>query len=241
MTRRTIVAALGLLLGASSLASAQTVRWRDQTFVNLDFGAQSKGTTDATHFGFGLFDEQASIDVTQKVKGSSYFDVTAGTTPFGGRYGVAVHFMQRATNNDGTLSASLPDPAYYDTPSTFSGTIPALQHRESWFGALAAVRLLGIEKLELMALGGPAVVHVRHEVVTDVVVDASTGQVTANLSILSRNLIGYEAGIDARYGLMRLLGVGGFVRFVSAKGHLGPDLTQNLGGLQYGAGVQVRF
>ena len=241
MMRRTFVVALGMLLGASSLASAQTFHWRDQTFVNLDFGAQPKTASDASHFGFGLFDEQASVDVTQKVKGSSYFDVTAGTTPLKSRYGIAVHFMQRTTKDDGTLSASLPDPAYYDTPATFSGTIPGLQHRESWFGGLVAVRLPQLQKLTLMALAGPAVVHVRHEVVTDVAVDANTGQVTANLSVLSRNLMGYEAGLDLRYPLMRLLGVGGFVRFVHAKGHLGPDLTQDLGGLQYGAGLQVRF
>lgn len=240
MTRRTLVAAVGMLIGASSLASAQTFQWRGQTFVTLDFGAQSKAADDTTHFGFGLFDEQATVDVAQRVKGGSYFDITAGTTPLGRTFGIAVHFMQRSSNNDGTLSASLPDPAYYDTPATFSGTIPALQHRESWFGALAAVRLLGVQKLEIMALAGPAVVHLRHEVVTDVAVDAATGQVTANLAILSRNLLGYEAGIDARYPVVRMLGVGGFVRVASAKGHLG-TLNQDLGGLQYGAGVQVRF
>ena len=241
MTRRTIIAALGLLFGASSVASAQALHWRDQTFINLDFGAQPKTASEATHFGFPLFDEQATIDVAQNVKGSSYFDVTAGTTPLGRTYGLAVHYRQRSAKSDGTLSASLPDPAYYDSPSAFSGTIPALQHRESWFSGLVAVRLLGLQKAELMALVGPSVVHVKHEVVTDVAVDAATGQVTANLAILSRNLLGYEAGIDIRYPVMRLIGVGGFVRFATAKGHLGPDLKQDLGGLQYGAGLQVRF
>ena len=241
MTRRTIVAALGLLFGASSLASAQTFHWRDQTFINLDFGAQSKAANDATHFGFPLFDEQATIDVTQSVKGSSFFDITAGTTPLGKTFGLAVHFMRRSTQSDGTLAASLPDPAYYDSPAAFSGTIPALQHRESWFSGLVAVRLLGLQKAELMALVGPSVVHVKHEVVTDVTVDALTGKVTANLANLSRNLLGYEAGIDVRYPVIRLIAVGGFVRFATAKGHLGPDLKQDLGGLQYGAGLQVRF
>lgn len=241
MTRRTIAAAIGILLGASSLASAQTFQWRNQTFVNLDFGAQPKAANDTTHFGFGLFDENATVDVAQKVKGSSYFDVTAGTTPLGKRYGVAVHFLERKTKDDGTLTASIPDPAFYDSPATFTGTIPALQHSERWFSALAAVRLPGMKKLDVMALAGPAVVHVKHEVVTDVAVDGGTGQVTANLANLSRNLVGYEAGVDVRYSVIRMLGVGGFVRVVHATGHLGPDVKQTLGGLQYGGGVQVRF
>src|SRR4029078_11057812 len=118
--------------------------------------------------------------------------------------------LERKTTNDGTLSASIPDPAYYDSPAAFSGTIPAMQHSERWFSALAAVRLPGTKHLDVMALAGPALVHVKHELVTDVAVDGATGQVTANLANLSRNLIGYEAGVDVRYRVIRLLGVGGF-------------------------------
>jgi hypothetical protein len=77
--------------------------------------------------------------------------------------------------------------------------------------------------------------------VTDVIIDGATGQVSASLSMLKRDLIGYQAGADVRYWLTSHIGAGGYARISAAKGNLGPAVKADLGGPQFGAGVRLRF
>lgn len=151
--------------------------------------------------------------------------------------------MRRSADADGTLTASLPDPIFYDRAQALSGSITALQHRETWMAVLLAYQLPAIAsgKLGVMVLAGPAVARVKHEVLTDVAVDTGSGQVSASLSTISRDLLGFQVGADVTYFLLRNLGAGGYVRYSGAKGNLGPTLKTELGGVQYGAGLRVRF
>jgi hypothetical protein len=72
-------------------------------------------------------------------------------------------------------------------------------------------------------------------------VDAGSGQVSASLSTLSRDLLGAQVGVDVSYQVVRHLGAGATVRYNRAKGNLGPDLAVDLGGVQFGVGLRMRF
>lgn len=240
MTSRFALVVCGLVLLSARDASAQRISWGDRLFINVNVGAQPRSVDDATHFGFDLFNETGSVDVARTVKAESFIDVTVGSMPLR-NWGLAVSFIQLKAKSDGTLTASLPDPAFYDSPQAFAGTVSALEHQETWVAALVVYQLPRIYKVDLRVLAGPAIARVRHEVVTDVAVDSGSGQVSASLAILSRDLLGTQAGVDARYLFSKQLGVGAYVRFNAAKGNLSPTLKADLGGVQYGGGLRVRF
>jgi hypothetical protein len=237
-----LAACCGLVLLGATSASAQRLVWRDQIFVNANVGSQSKSQDYGTSFDFALFDEPGSVDLARTVKGGRFIDVTAGVTPLG-RLGLAFNFMRRSGDSDGALTASLPDPIFYDRSQTLAGAVTALQHRESWLGLLIAYRLPAgpSDRINVLVMAGPVVARVRHEVVTDVAVDAGSGQVSASLSTLSRDLLGAQVGVDVSYQVVRHLGAGATVRYNRAKGNLGPDLAVDLGGVQFGVGLRMRF
>ena len=128
-TRYAVVAATLLALTAApAFAQAPATPRSNRIFASVNFGAQMKSQEDATHFGFDLFFEQGSVDVARTVKGGSFPDLTAGMLLFD-RLGVAVNLMERTAKSDGTLTASLPDPVFYDAPQALSGAVSAAASR----------------------------------------------------------------------------------------------------------------
>lgn len=243
---RTALTALGvgclLLLGAGT-ASAQFVTAGDRVFLNVNYGGQSssKAAEEKVHLGFSLYDETATVDSTRPAaKGGRFIDVTAGSVPLH-HFGLAFNFMRHTATSDGALTASVPDPAYYDSPQTKSGTIAAMQHRETWVALLVVYQRPVMPKLDLTVMAGPSVARVRHEAVSNVSVDGATNQVSASLDNITRDLLGVQVGLDARYLLVKQLGVGGYVRYNAARGNLSPTLKVDVGGVQFGGGLRVRF
>lgn len=230
----------GLVLLCAADASAQTAPRKDRVFVNINFSAQPRSQDDASQFTFPLFREEATVDVARTIKGGGFIDVSAGA-PLFRQMGLAVSFMRRASAADATLTASLPDPIFYDSPQALSGTLSALEHEETSVGLLVFYQIPLTPRLGVMVLAGPAVTRLHHEVVTEVSLDPATGEVSAQLAMLSRDFLGMQGGVDVRYLLARWLGVGGYVRYQSTKGNLGPTVQVDLGGLQYGAGLRLRF
>ena len=97
------------------------------------------------------------------------------------------------------------------------------------------------DKLEVMAMAGPTVAFVKHEVVTGATVtEAIVPTLTSNWRALTVPL-GVMAGVDGRYLITRRIGVGVFLRYAAAKANLAPAITLNVGGFQAGAGVRVKF
>jgi hypothetical protein len=234
------ITAMAMTLGTAAHAAAQSSAITDRVFINVNFGSQPKVRDDASHFAVNLFLEEGSVDVARKTPGGTFLDVTGGLQ-LKGPFGVAVNVMQRKADKDGTLSASLPSPFFYDEPQVLSDGISGLKHRETWIAVLASYELAALPKgIAVTLLAGPAVATVEHEVVTDITVDATTQQVQANLALMKRDLLGFQVGADVRWMLLRHLGVGGYIRYNAANGHLSATKIE-LGGMQFGGGVRVRF
>lgn len=230
----------GLVLLGPGGASAQTRAEGDRVFVHINVGAHVRAQDQASQFVFPLFRETATVDVSRTISGSRFVDVTVGTTSFR-RFGAAVRLMRRSAASDATLTASLPDPIFYDSPHAFSGVLSALGHDETSVAVLVAYQAPVSDRIAVTLLAGPVVTRVEHEVVTEVSLDPATGQVSAQLAHLSRDLIGLQAGVDVRYLLTRWLGLGASLGYQSTSGHLGPAVKVDLSGLQYGAGLRLRF
>ncbi|MCC7007338.1 MAG: hypothetical protein IT184_00830 [Acidobacteria bacterium] len=230
------IALAGLTVAARPVTAQDEPRAR--AFVNVDVGAALTAKADDTRFVFPLYGEDASVGLARKIGRGGVWDLTGGVT-LTQQFGVAVHYRRLSSSAAGALDASLPDPAFFDTAHSVTGAVESLVHEETWFAGLLAFRVLTRPGLDVTVLGGPAVVRVTHEVAADVTAP-TIASVALTLEKRTRDLMGGQIGLDVRRMLGRRIGIGGFVRYSAAKGHLGA-YRADLGGVQVGGGARLRF
>lgn len=229
----------GLL--SATAAGAQTLQWTDRGFLNVSGGIQA-GKKDVTGtLSFPLYDETATVTTTREVKGSPIWDVTGGMRVWN-NFAVALSVSGRSADSDGVTEASIPNPVFYDQPRAVTGSVSDMKHSELWTSVLVGWMYPVTDKFEVMAMAGPTVARVKHEVVRDVsVVEAATPTVTVGLETAKKSVWGLMAGVDGRYLVTDRIGVGAFLRYAAATANLTPTIKLKVGGFQVGAGVRVKF
>jgi len=250
MTRRVAVLVCGLTLLAAGRASAQLSAWNDRGFLNLSGAGQTGTSKDLTFdssntpgFGFVVYGENANVGARRSVTGGGgIFDVTAGARVWN-NLGAAISFWRRSDNADATVTASIPDPAFFDKPRSVATSISGLTHKEKWVAVLGVFTVPMTDKIDVMVLAGPAVVSVDHEIPTGVSLsEGNSGpQLTFTRSTLSKSTWGYQLGVDGRYMITKMLGAGMFLRLSKATSDLSNAVSLESGGFQAGIGVRVRF
>jgi opacity protein-like surface antigen len=241
MITRIAVLTSTLVLGTCFNAFAQNA-WEDRLFVNVSVGAQPAERTSSASLTQVIYDEAASVTLGRDFGGGTLFDVTIGR-PIVGNLGVAVSISGVSSEADGDLTGSIPDPIFFDSPRSVSGAVADLAHSETWIGILAAWRVPVGERLDVIALAGPAFARVAHDVALDFDVTETGGTpgVSVSLDSVSKTFTGIQVGADVRYMFTDLVGAGGFLRFTRASGDIvdGTDIT--VGGVQVGVGVRLKF
>ncbi|MEO6221736.1 MAG: hypothetical protein ABIP90_00700 [Vicinamibacterales bacterium] len=229
----------GLLVAHN--VSAQTLQWTDRAFLNASGGIQTGSKTVTSTLSFPLYDETATIESSRKVESSPIWDVTGGLRVWN-NFAVAVSVSGRKADSDGTTTASIPHPIFFDQARLVSGNVSGIKHSELWTSLLVGWMYPVTDKFEVMLMAGPTVASVKHEIVTSATVaEGSTPVVTVKLETLSKSPWGLMAGVDGRYMITKRIGAGAFVRYASAKANLNTTTKLDLGGLQVGGGVRVRF
>jgi len=228
-------------LCAPSVANAQMLQWKDRGFLNVSGGVKTGAKQVETTLAFPLYDETATIDTTREVADGFLWDVTAGYRVWK-NMAIGASVAGRTANGDGTTVASIPNPVFYDQHRTVTGAISGMKHSELW-GSLLAVWVFPVTtELEFMAMAGPTVVQVKHELAgAATVAEAAIPGVSVSLNTVSKSVWGFTAGIDGRYMITSRFGLGAFARYSGAKVNLTPATKLDVGGLQMGAGLRVRF
>jgi hypothetical protein len=232
-------AALGLLVSTTP-ALAQTVAPRLTIGVNV--AAQTGDFPAESTFVAEVFQEPATIAITRRVKSGLILDALAGWR-LTDRLGVAANLSHWTRADDATAQASIPHPIFFDQPRTFTGAVPALAHEETWLALLATFRHPLTPRIDLVAQAGPAVAFAIHEVPTTAEVTETGAGPDVRLTLVrqDKELWGYHVGADVQYRLTPRLGVGGFARFVAARGNIGGLVRLELGGFNAGGGVRLWF
>ncbi len=240
MNTRIAVMVCGALLASAVSAAAQT--WDDRLFVNVSGGAQAGSSTSTVTLSPDVYGEPASVTLARDVKGGGLFDISAGR-PITGNFGVAVSFSATSSKSNGDLTASIPNPIFFDQPRAVSGSIADLEHSERWLGIHAAWFIPAGEKLDVLLLAGPAIAMVSHDVLTGINVTETGGTPAVSTTIegKSKSLVGVQIGADVRYMITDMVGVGGFARYSGAKGKIVGDTELSVGGFQIGAGLRLKF
>lgn len=241
MKRLSVVCVALAAVCTPSVTQAQMLEWKDRGFLNVSGGVKTGAKDVKTTLAYPLYDENATIETSRTVGDGFLWDVTGGIRVWK-NLAIGASVAGRSANGDGTTTASIPHPIFYDQPRTVSGTVTGMKHSELW-GSLLAVWVFPVtSQLEIMAMAGPTVVQVKHELPGAVTVtEASTPGVSVSLSTVSKSVWGATAGLEGRYMFTSRFGLGAFARYSGAKVNLTSTTKLDVGGLQMGAGLRVRF
>lgn len=239
-----LIVALVLVVASAGTAWAQPLAWTTgKIFVNASGGFQSSSTREeTTNITFSLYEENGTVDVKRTVTGGPLADFTVGGRVFG-NFGAAAMLTIRDAAGDGTVTASVPDPIFFDRPRAVTTTLSNMAHRETWIGVLGVYQLSIDDKTSITFMGGPTVVSLKHDIAGTASINegVSGAEVTLTSQSVEKSYWGFVVGGDFRYMLMKSVGVGAFAKYVGATGSLIGDKKIDLGGFQVGAGIRFVF
>jgi hypothetical protein len=227
-----------------AIASAQ-MQWTDKGFVTFNGGVQSGSHDLTTSSTFTLYDETASVDSAQQIKGGGFFDI-GGAYRVWGRNLLAGVFISHVTSDaDVAITGSIPDPVFFDRPRTVNQTVSDAGHSETAIHIDAVWMIPVANKIDLGVFAGPTIFLVKQDAVAGLDAnDVSEPGPTLNSPVndVSKTTAGFNLGVDLQYLIGKKWGVGGLARYSWGSTSI-VDGSEKLtvGGFQIGAGARVRF
>lgn len=243
----------GLWLLVAVQAQAQVTPWEDRVYVNLNYGYQSRSSSDiALSKTTTIYDETATITSTQTIESKGgMFDVAAGVRLFG-NFGVGVAFNTLSKDAVGTISAKVPHPLFYDQPRTASAELSNLTHKETAWHVMGVFALPITNNFDIAVSAGPTFFNLEQQTIGGDVQYSEAGSPYSSITLNSvtktttkQSKVGYNVGADLTFRITNHLGLGAFGRYASASVEIVPSggdaIKVGLGGLQYGGGIRLRF
>jgi hypothetical protein len=232
-----------LVMLAATGASAQMLQSTDRAFVGVSFGSQTKARTFTATGSQPLYDETVTFDSSVGIGSSSIIDVSGGVRVWS-NFAIGLGFAKYSDTSTGTVSASIPDPLFFDAPHSVSATVANLKHEESQVSVSAYWLQPMTDKIDLAFFAGPTFFGVKQGLATGITVASGTSTIASvTQTQVDESTVGLHAGLDVRYLVTKNVGAGAFVRFTSgsvdAAAVTGGKI--DVGGLQYGAGLRFRF
>ena len=236
-------------------AQAQMLSWQDHGFLNVNFGSVSKQeNTISTSRTFSLYDETGQIGSSQTFEtGGTFPEFAAGIRVFG-NFGIGVAYNQFSSESEGTVTASVPHPIYYDQPRSASSTVSALTHSQKAFHLMALFVLPLSDKFDVTLSAGPTFFSVEQGTINaasaqigpDIAPYSTVSLTSVNKVTTSESKAGFNVGADATFRVTKYLGLGAFARYAKATVELAPEgvgstLSIDAGGMQFGGGLRIRF
>lgn len=239
----------GALALGSTPAAAQGAAPADRGYVHVNVGTQA-GSHDLTQQGsFDQYAETGLFSSKSTVGGSPIFDVGAGVRIMGKLF-AGVSFTRASDTSNGEVTGSVPHPFYYDQFRSVTGQATGLKHTETGIHVQAVYRQPVTTKFDVALSVGPSFFSVEQDVVKAITI-AEQGQPTTGVVMtgvekekVKENAVGFNVGVDGTYMFSRSLGAGAFLRYTGGSVDLGATAGKtklDIGGLQIGAGLRLRF
>ena len=248
--KSTIVTAAAVgLLGASTLASAQTAAGSPQVFLALNGSYQA--TSNDFSDGGVLRDstEDGRFDAEYEVASGPTFGVSAGARVW--RWvGVGGGISRFSRSTPAVLEGLVPHPFFFNRPRSVDGSIVGLDRQELALHLQVRGDLPVAERLQVTLFGGPSWFRVRQGLVRSITYTEAypydealfEGATTTSEA---GSALGFNVGVDTAIFFTRHSGIGVLVQYAGAKIDLpSADLglnDVNAGGIQTGVGLRLRF
>ena len=227
---------------ASAQAASAQMTWTDKGFVNVTFGVQVGSHDLDTSSAFTLYDEQGTVDTTQKVKSGGLFDVSGGYKVWR-NLAIGVGYSWTSSDADAAVTASVPDPAFFDRPRAVTASASSLEHSESVINLSGVWMVPVTDKIEVGVSAGPSIFIVKQDVPSSLQISEPGPTVsTVNVNSVSKTTVGVNFGVDVAYMINKRYGVGGIARYTWGSADIeGASDSLTVGGFQIGGGLRVRF
>jgi len=245
---------LALVIGAAFFtfaapAAAQTRSSSEWFRLVIDGGANVNPQSFSQDFTLTKNAESTPVTVDMKRATGGFIEAGARVRVAGSLWIGAVGFASSSTA-DGTLTAQVPHPFYFDQRRDISGDLTSLSHSESGAHVELAYAIQTGSSPEIQIFGGPSYFSVKQTLVTDFTYTDSFPYDTARFESAttteaSDGAFGFNVGGEVTWRLGRSLLVGGLVRYSLANVTLSPssgnDVDMDAGGIDIGAAVRVGF
>jgi hypothetical protein len=231
---------LAMLVSALSVgkAGAQAVAGAEpKAFVNIGVGIQPHTRTVTATDSFPLFDEAATITSVQDIRNGAVFDVGGGfhVSP---RFAIGAGFSTFGRAGTGTITASIPDPVFYDRPTTAAANVSALEHKERSLHLQAIYFAPVSPKVDVAVSAGPSFIFVSQDFAT-----ASVG--SQGFAPTHKNetgtAFGFNVGAQINYLFQPQYGLGFFLGYDGGSLDLPSSAGMHVGGVRAGLAFQTRF
>jgi hypothetical protein len=247
MTRLRLASCFAIAALLSSSPAWAQDQDRGAIMAGVMFQPTTTSFTDLTNFTYYL--EPATLTGTYDVGDSVGADI-------GGVFrvwralaaGVAVTTASRKTNAD--FSASLAHPFFFSRPRTAETEVLDLDRSELGVHISAAFMVPSTSKLRFIVFGGPSFFNTRLDVAEDIDINETYPYDTVAIAEgtvveMSETVMGFHAGADVSWYFTDRIGVGGLLRFAQGKKEAaigeGQPFDLEVGGMQVGVGVRIRF
>jgi hypothetical protein len=240
MTKAGIVALC--LCAAPQIASAQTMQWTDKGYVTFNVGTQIGSDDLNTNSSFPLYDETATVSSTQKISGGAFFEIGGAYRVWGNNLLAGLSVTRTKSDADVALTASVPDPVFFDRPRAVSDTRADAGHSETAIHLNAIWMIPVANKIDVGVFGGPSIFMVKQDTITSFTVTEPGPTLNAPLTDVKKTTAGVNFGVDVQYLVTRNVAVGGVARYAWGSASIeGADDKLGVGGFQIGVGVRYRI
>jgi hypothetical protein len=218
--------------GAQNVAAVQP-----KAFINIGVGVQPHQRTVTATDSFPLFDESATITSVQGIRNGALFDIGGGyhVSP---RFAVGAGFSTFGRAGTGTITASIPDPVFYDRPTTAAATVSDLEHKERSLH-LQAIYLAPVSpKIDVAISAGPSFIFVSQDFATAAVGSQGFAPTFKNET---GTAVGFNVGAQINYLFQPQFGAGLFLGYDGGSLDLPSSADMHVGGFRVGLAFQTRF
>lgn len=230
------------LCAAGAVPAQAQMTWMDRGFVNVNFGAQEASRSLDAGSEFSIYNETGSLSTTQPIDGGALFDIGGGYKVWK-NLAVGLSFTRVQSDADITISASVPDPNFFDRTRPLAATSSNAEHSEQAIHLQGTWVMPVTDKFDAAFSFGPTIFNVKQDVATAITVNEpgpTLGSVT--LAEEKKTTVGVNFGVDLNYFFMPKIGAGLLVRYAWGSADLDSSSESlTVGGFQIGAGVRLRF
>jgi hypothetical protein len=235
---------LGLCVGVALCATSAHAQTpspaTEKFFLNVNVGGQLATRTVNVTATKTVSEETATLISSQPIGRGVVVDFAGGYRIHEDFFaGLLVSFF--GSSSDATTTASIPDPIFFNRPKTITGSTSGLSRSEFTIAPHVAWARPLSDNTDITFSGGFAIIHVSQELVGNFNVPAGTQSVEILSTKETGNGVGPYAQVDLIYNLKARYGVGGYVRYAGAKVDLPSVANANVGGMQAGGGIRLRF
>jgi opacity protein-like surface antigen len=228
-------------------------------YVHVNVGVQATSRDLVAPGAFELYEEAAVFETRGETGDGVLFDLGGNILVWrdlaAGDLYAGVSYSIVTGDTGGPLTGNVPDVLRTDAHRPISGLTSGLGHTEHAVHLQAIWRHPINNKIDVAVSAGPTIFSVSQELVSGFAVNDGAPPTVGALTLTdaSATSVGFNVGVDASYRLTPRLFAGGFVRYAGGSvdlttpgGNLGApgapeEFSLDVGGLQVGVGIRVRF